>query len=451
MKNFYYKTVILITTIIVFFMLSFVFVTLGLGNTYNKAYQSILNEKYELLQQTKSTKVVYLGGSSGVFGFDGTLFEKKVGIPTVNLSVHAGFGMEFAANMLKNNINEGDIVILGLEPHLLWGDDINAPTIMTAIDDNIKLYKFLPLRYYDDIIKYFPTYMFKKLDCYKGGYQAQWVYSTDAFDKEGNMCYYRTEVVEALSDIKSRSCNIEDILPQKVEYINNLNDYVQKQGGTLLYTYAPVYDGYIKDDTNLIEYGEYLENVLSCDIISNIKNCRYSKEFMFDTEYHLNTSGQFKNTVHIIDDFKTYMIKNGRASQLTELFDKNLTIDMSTDGKPEWYIIKGFHTPENSGTWTNEEESVLGFSYITDTNVELCITGFPIQQDKISKIYFNDIYIGNLSAKYTQIKLRREWFNESWQELTIITDDVQSPLQLGLSEDSRNLGYLISNISLKSE
>lgn len=448
MKRFLLKLLKILIVNFTFYVVLFLIITVGFGDTYKEVYQYILNRKYELLVEVESPKIIYLSGSSGAFGFNSGLFEKYVGIQTVNLSVHAGWGMDFSANMLKNNINEGDIVIVGFEPTLFWTDEINVPTVMTAVDNNISLYKYLPIRYYDDVIMYFPTYMFKKIDTWRSNDTWGGVYSSEAFDKDGDMRYYRDQIPNALSNIVERQCNIQDILPEKIEFINNINDIIKEQGGIMLFTYAPVYEGYIANSENLTEYGRYLEELLECDTISNINSSVYSEEWMFDTEYHLNTKGQYKRTLLLVEDYKNYF-----NIEFQTVYDKELEIDMSKNGTPYWHIMNGFSVPEEKGTWIGEREAKLGFEYITDTDVELFISGGTLSDTYDIKLYFNDHYIGNITTKndiLTCFELKKEWFRESWQEIVFITDDIKSPKQLGLGSDERTLSFFINGLEVKS-
>lgn len=100
----------------------------------------IYDYKQNFAASMTSPKAILLAGSSGLFGFDSPLFEKKTGLKTVNLSVHAGLDSRFFYHQLEQVLGKGDVVVMPLEYEhyttepaqthwfvsnmLAWGNDI---------------------------------------------------------------------------------------------------------------------------------------------------------------------------------------------------------------------------------------------------------------------------------------------------------------------------------------
>ena len=49
-------------------------------SAYSESYQSVIRDKYELLVNTESPKIVIVGGSNACFGIDNKMLSEKVEI-----------------------------------------------------------------------------------------------------------------------------------------------------------------------------------------------------------------------------------------------------------------------------------------------------------------------------------------------------------------------------------
>src|SRR4051812_36376231 len=66
-------------------------------------------------------RVVILGGSGALFGVDAELMERKLGVPCVNLAVHAGLGTRYLLARARRDLRPGDVVVLTPE-YQLWDE-----------------------------------------------------------------------------------------------------------------------------------------------------------------------------------------------------------------------------------------------------------------------------------------------------------------------------------------
>lgn len=65
-----------------------------------------------------SKRIVILAGSNAMFSISAERIEQETGIPTINLSSHAGLGGEYLLNRAEPLLRTGDIVLLPLEYNL---------------------------------------------------------------------------------------------------------------------------------------------------------------------------------------------------------------------------------------------------------------------------------------------------------------------------------------------
>jgi hypothetical protein len=71
--------------------------------------------KLAAAQDIHGPKIAILGGSNVYFGVQAELIEQRIGIPTVNLGVHAGLPIEYQAYLAKRILKPRDLVILDFE------------------------------------------------------------------------------------------------------------------------------------------------------------------------------------------------------------------------------------------------------------------------------------------------------------------------------------------------
>ncbi|WHZ22685.1 MAG: hypothetical protein OJF47_001797 [Nitrospira sp.] len=72
--------------------------------------------KHKLLEEHRNTrKILVTAGSSAFFGIDSSRIEATLGIPTINMSIHAGQPVEYLLNEIEPYVSTGDIVVLPLE------------------------------------------------------------------------------------------------------------------------------------------------------------------------------------------------------------------------------------------------------------------------------------------------------------------------------------------------
>lgn len=96
----------------------FVLIVNGVGRGFfphdNWIPDALVFKRY-LINNTPSPKVVVMAGSGSMFGVDSEVLSEDLGLPVVNLAMHATIPIEFYPILYPSGIGEGDIVILPLE------------------------------------------------------------------------------------------------------------------------------------------------------------------------------------------------------------------------------------------------------------------------------------------------------------------------------------------------
>ena len=197
---------------------------------YFDTYQSVIQRKYDLLINTDEPKIIIVAGSSAGFGIDADYLENMTGYRVVNLGLHAGFGNLFNTEIMKKNVNNGDIIILAYE-YTLYEDCFenlgDIQLILSGIDNRIDMYSIFSIKNYPQIIGHLFT-AFPK-DKFRRTTNASGVYSSSSFDTKGNMILDRKETFSLLPDqyeiITDNSLKITDA---NEKYLIKLKEYIDQ-------------------------------------------------------------------------------------------------------------------------------------------------------------------------------------------------------------------------------
>lgn len=311
----------IIYVISILFISFFIILTLFFTITYYKknifasSYQSVIKIKFDNLVNTNSKKIILIGGSSLGFGLNEELLEKESGYKVVNLGLHAGFGHLFNTSIAKANINEGDIVLLGYEYDWYLEDGFsifNPELIMSGIDYNLEMYKYIPLSKYPLIFKN----LFKYASLKSNYNPSSGTYSSFSFDKKGRMILKREKYV--IDDYENNidyygkiDFKDEIISDNSIRYLRQFKKYVETKGASIYFISPPILKDAVKCDTfELLKLKNQEEEKIGIKYLSNPEKYIFESSYMFDTIYHCNSKGEKYRTELLIDDLRSNKIIN---------------------------------------------------------------------------------------------------------------------------------------------
>lgn len=302
MKKFVkYLAAVLITTVILFAIIVLSILKFPSGVFYD-SYPNLISDKYKMLKKINEPKIVVVAGSSGAFGLDQRLLEKETGYKVVNMGLHAGFGFKVLTQWSKANINEGDIILLAYE--WCWIDEfynMDPELVMTGIDDNIEMYRWLPKEKWGDIIGYLFRFAQEKNGFTAGGGN----YSRQAFDPQDFQMI--SERPEPFSQDGFELIDVTGVeLPDDIrDYIIDYKKYAQDRGARVYFAAPPVLeDAVVCDYSEFDKFTSMLEEKTGIEFISNPSDYFFPKDYMYDTTYHCNTRGERARTQQLAKDLK---------------------------------------------------------------------------------------------------------------------------------------------------
>jgi len=264
-------------------------------------------DKHKRLDSLPSPKIILIGGSNFAYGINSKMIEENTHYPVVNMGLHAGFGLMYTINEVKDNIRKGDIVVLSpvyqwlkSGNEMLYGEEV---LIALLFDVNRSDLRYLNVEQGIYLLPNTVSYAVSKLVPRKldvMGEGADWyekIYLRTAFNKYGDESqhwkYPKQSISIGISEDNS------DISLKSVETVRKFRLYVEKQGAR-----------FIMIPPSLINYNTIrpFANKLSAILKQNKTpfaiepdSCVLDSSLFFNTAYHLNKRGVEIYTRILID------------------------------------------------------------------------------------------------------------------------------------------------------
>lgn len=297
-------TLFLSTLIFVFIVHGIIYEPKGI---YSDSYQSVIQDKFRILITTDDPKIIIVGGSNCAFGINQKMIEDASGYKVVNMGLHAGFGHMFYSELAKANVNKGDIVLLAYEYDWPYGnafETVDPELVMSAIDNDISMYKYLPSKYLFTIFKGIIPYASKKNNV---KYETEGVYSRAAFDPVTFQLRAQRDDVYAFNPEVSNKLDISqiEISSESIAYLSDFKKFVENSGAKIYFIPVPVArEGVASCEEDFIKLMNEEESLIGIKYIGNPVEYLFASEYMFDSKYHCNSRGEKKRTEILIEDMK---------------------------------------------------------------------------------------------------------------------------------------------------
>lgn len=314
-KEFIYKILILIFIVfIVYISIIFLYFkmpqhTLWINNCFIK--------KDAISKKIHNPKIVFVAGSSTLFGVNTKTIEKKLKIPTLNFGIHAGLRTDYILYRTRKILHKGDTVILLFEyQNLTWNGEESVArrnyilthdhTFFTKEMDLIDKLKMLasvkPTELFHSIKNQFKD--IKKAEIGKN-------YNSDTLNENGDETYKIGNKFSKILDGKPFTFN-EFFETKGLREIKKFSIWCKNHG---VYLYVSFPSTLYFKDFEEIKYKNYFLNLKNyfknnnIDVFGNPYEFFYSKEYFYDSFYHLNKKGAKIHTEQLIDILKDKKIK----------------------------------------------------------------------------------------------------------------------------------------------
>lgn len=279
---------------------------------YETNFQASMLDKVHRLESIPGPRIVLVGNSNVAFGFDSKKIEKSIGLPVVNMGLHAGLGNAFLEQVMKLDVHKGDIYVLA---ETTYDDDdvIDDPTLAwITIEDHPSLWRLIRAKDIPRMISAFPIYLRKCLNLWirgTGNQDDAGPYTRAAFDRYGDNTWPRPHSKYTFS---KKSYFLGDVGGKAIERIKAFDHYLKEHGARLVIAAHPIGKGPFTPDTKRIQdFQKKLESAVDVPVISEFSDYLIPYNEFYDTDMHLTDSGVEERTDLLIHDLKQYMKEEG--------------------------------------------------------------------------------------------------------------------------------------------
>ncbi|MCR5693346.1 MAG: hypothetical protein K6G89_00030 [Clostridia bacterium] len=312
MKKFLLKILIVLASVLVLLCALAAFDVFVVGGMFKYNYQASVVDKLERLETVTGPKIILVGHSNVSFGFDSERLEEAMGMPVVNLGVHGSLGNTFHEDLARQNIGEGDIVVVC---HTDFADDGKIgdyPLAWITVDNNAKIAKIIRPTDYAGMAASYPDYLCNSLFNWVTGrgnrdYEDS-CYSRTAFNKYGDIERRPAGLAVTEDFFKDANVTVPGISEECMKGFNEFCNFVRSKGAEVVIAGYPVaygkYSEFTEEDFNKFE--EKLKAAASCDVISHYADYFYPYSYFYNTALHLTKEGAEVRTDQLASDLKAW-------------------------------------------------------------------------------------------------------------------------------------------------
>lgn len=269
--------------------------------------------KLEILERTPSPRLIVIGGSNVAFGIDSELLESGLGIPVVNMGLHAGLG-KYSYKELSRHIGAGDIILLMPEysvfssPDHLEGNDLGLAQ-WTEYDLS-RLVLFEPQRVPELILTMIQIKATRSLTSFlTQGDLGRGAYTSAEFNSHGDFIG-QADAAGPVKKLPSDAYLLPgDFSLETYQFFEQFNRDAQAKGATV-YLEFPASRGLNCLVTGREQFQmlyENLKKLTTIPVITNMDELCYPNSYFYDTIYHLNGIGREIITQRIVRDLQPYL------------------------------------------------------------------------------------------------------------------------------------------------
>ena len=283
------------------------------GGQYEYNFQASLVDKVNRLKSINEAKIILVGNSNVAFGFRSDIIEEEMGMPVVNLGLHAGLGNAYHEQIAKLGINKDDIVVVC---HSEYSDeDTIEDTTLAWItyDYHNELWPIIRLKDYKDMFMAYPTYFKKTCLLYKqheGNKDTGGCYSRSAFNEYGDVVFkHESGQMDVEQFFSTTPINVPEINDTCINRLNKLNDFCTDKGARMVIAGYPIaYGQYAEFNASDFDtFQNRLNEKLECDVISAFSDYFYPYQYFYDTSLHLTDEGALKRSEQLVSDLKNWL------------------------------------------------------------------------------------------------------------------------------------------------
>jgi len=296
----------IVSNLLILSLLSFVvicvIVLISPKNT--QSYLAAAIDKHQLLIDIPSPRIILIGGSNLAFSVDSEEIENRLGMPVINMGLHAGLGLRYMVDEIIPYIREGDIVIIIPEyAHFISISLDGRPSELGAV---IKLCRqcvsgiHTPTQIGNVVVGILSESEGDLLRVVEDSGTGK-PYSRDSFNRFGdNVAHLNLPVP---GNQGARITDLSVLTPNPaIKFLNYSQEHIKEKGARVFFMFPSIPEtDYKTAEKDFLFLQELLQTELDIPILGTIQDFVFPEDFFYDTIYHLNGVGRSYRTSRMIE------------------------------------------------------------------------------------------------------------------------------------------------------
>lgn len=271
----------------------------------NSLFASI--DKHHRLSSLDSPKVILVGGSNWPFGVKSQMIEEAMGMPVVDMGLHAGLGMNFILSEVEKDIHPGDWVVVSLEyHHFLSKSMFNGEDVLVALlfDVNRSCLQYVKSKQWLALLPNMCLYASKKIinitpkteDAFED------LFTRESFNEYGDEVAHYGLASTIHSGEKPVLGDV--VCAKSIQRLVEFRDFVESKGASFVLVACPYPEQQYRLDEKAI--ASVKEEVSAAGLSFSIapEDCVFPDSLMFNSFFHLSGSGAALRTEKLINVLK---------------------------------------------------------------------------------------------------------------------------------------------------
>ena len=404
----------------------------ALPNVYNETYYGEMKDKIDLLKNKSNKRIILIGGSSVPFSVDSHYLKQYLpDYNPVNFGLYASLGTNMMLDIVSKYIRTDDIVIITPEiSNQTLSMYYNGNEALKALENNKDLLFTLNNKLSQSILGAIPVFNSEKISYISKNNipHPEDIYSHDSFNEYGDIKVNREGNILLGGVDYNNMINLNTSIIDKdfIKYLNSFNDKCLKKSAKCYFRFSPMNDASIINKNNLENLYNYLDESLHFEIMGDPYNAVLEKEYFYDTNYHLNTSGAIKWSKQLIKDIKL-TLDDSTTTDIVEL-DKPDLINPSDDKD-----VNNEHVHYFTYTESGNNYFINGLSEQGKTSIKVTL---PYRyNDKVITHFKDDLFMNSNIEEITiqsNIRMISDYsFKNSKIKKIIIDNDYPNTIAVG--------------------
>ncbi len=382
----------------------------ALPNVYSDTYYGEMKDKIDLLKDKSNKRIILIGGSSVPFSVDSHYLKQYLpDYNPIDFGLYASLGTNMMLDIVSKYIRTDDIIIITPEiSNQTLSMYYNGNEALKALENNKDLLFNLSNKLSQSILGAIPAFNGEKMSYISKNNipHPEDIYSHDSFNEYGDIKVNREGNILLGGVDYNNMINLDTSIIDKnfIKYLNSFNDKCLKKSVKCYFRFSPMNDASIINKNNLENLYNYLDESLHFEIMGDPYNAVLEKEYFYDTNYHLNTSGVVKWSKQLIKDIKL-TLNDSSPTNIVEL-DKPDLINPSDDKNGNNEHVHYFSYIENGNNYFDKVITHFKDDVFTNSNVEeitiqsniRMISDYSFKDSKIKKIIIDNDYPNTIAV-----------------------------------------------------